>query len=182
MNEQLKKEFTKFLKPRGMVGLILIGVFMILFALVTVAVEIPILMMLFFLAVGVVLLYLGLHTLLQYPGYIRSLEESGYMMQILQDYAQANSVMHNQLRFGNYHLYAKGQGKLLTYTEIVRVYQHIHKTNFVEDRRELRFLDRDGKEGTLCGLQLKGRSDADLRQVVGMLLQRNPSLQVGYHK
>lgn len=182
MYQQYKQDFVKFLKPRGMLFLVLLGIMMLMFAVFMILTEAPIFAFILFLAVGVMLVYLGLRTLFQYPGYIRALDGSGYMMQILQDYAHANGVLKNQLRFGAYYLFAKGQGKVLVYTDVARVYQYIHRTNFVEDRRELRYVDREGKEGTLCRLKCRGKSDADLHIIIGMLLQKNPSLQVGYKK
>ena len=182
MYEQMKKEFTKFLKPRGNVSMIVLSVIMILTAAIMFAGGAPFLIPLFIAAVAVMILVLSLRSLLDYPQYIQALEQNGQMQWILQDYSQAQRMLNNDLRFGRYYLYAKGQGNVIAYNDIVRVYQYIHRTNFVEDRRELKYVNKNGAELTLCKLKLRGKSDADLRMVIGMLYQRNPALQVGYHK
>ena len=182
MYEQMKKEFTNFLKPRGNVSMMVFSVIMILIAALIYADGAPILLSLFIAAVGVIMLVLALRSLLDYPQYIQALEQNGQMQWILQDYSQAQCMLNNDLRFGRYYLYAKGQGNVIAYNDIVRVYQYIHRTNFVEDRRELKYVNKNGAELTLCKLKLRGKSDADLRMIIGMLYQRNPALQVGYHK
>ena len=162
--------------------MILIGIFMILFGASMIAADIPVLLLLFFVGVGLMILILALCSMLDYPRYFQSLESNGQMKWLLQDYAHATPCLNGNLRFGYSCLYAKGQGKLIPYTDIVRVYQYIHKTNFVEDRRELKYINREGKELSLCKLKVRGKSDADVRMIIGMLYQKNPGIQVGYHK
>jgi len=132
--------------------------------------------------VGLMLLVIALCSMLDYPRYFQSLEENGQMQWLLQDFSHATSCLNDSLRFGYSCLYAKGQGKLIPYTDIVRVYQYIHKTNFVEDRRELKYINREGKELSLCKLKIRGKSDADVRTIIAMLYAKNPAIQIGYHK
>ena len=180
MYEQKKRELTEYLKPRDNLMLIVMGIFMIVFSFMAILAEIPVLLLLFFLGVGVMMLVIGLRSMLDYPRYITALEQSGKLRLILQDFSQAHSMVNDGIRFGHKLLYSKGAGRVMSYSEIVRVYQYIHRTNFVEDRRELRCTTRDGKTLTLCRLKTRGKSDGDVRLAVMMIHQKNPSIQIGY--
>lgn len=173
MHEQYKKEFVKYLKPAGMWPLILSGSYVLIFSAVVIYTNIPRILLLFWAAFGLLMLVLGLSQLRDYPAYIRSLEQSGYFPQILQDYAQAESAMHGRLRFGKYYLYAMGQGKLISYQNLVRIYTEAHK-----GRRTMWYTDREGKGGMLCELAPINSLDVEELRVVKMLRSRNPSLQV----
>ena len=180
MYEQKKKEFTEFLKPRGVFTKIILGGIMLLFAFLMIQPNITIGVFLMFLIIGILLILFAVRSLMNHNQYIQSLEKSGQLHRVLQDFAQAGCLVDGKLRFGQYCLYAKGHGKLLPYSDIARVYQYVHKTNGVEDMRELKYVNREGKERSLCRLKIRGKSDADVHMAVTMLYRKNPNIQIGY--
>ncbi|MBO7252894.1 MAG: hypothetical protein J6V25_09760 [Oscillospiraceae bacterium] len=182
MYEQQKNEFTKFLKPKGNIWMLIIFGIMFFFGIMMATVGEIILVGLIFMALAAYLIYIILRAIFQYPRYIQSLENQNMLPMILQDFCTAQQVYDGNLRFGRYYLYANGLGQVLPYQQITRVYQYIHRTNYIEDRRELRYVDPSGKVGTLCTLKKRGKSDADVHLIVNLLLRKNPSMQVGYQK
>lgn len=182
MYEQQLNEIKLYLKPKGNVLLLVLGIFMVFMGCFVFTAEIEFIICLLPLLLGLFLVAVGVHALMDYPQYIQSLKNSGQIPQIYQDFSTAQSVYQDKLRFGRYGLFARNHGKIIFYNDITRVYQYIHRTNFVEDRRELKFINRKGHELTLCPLKTRGRSDEDMHLIVAMLLQKNPSIQVGYHK
>ena len=85
-----------------------------------------------------------------------------------------------RILFGNNWIYKKGTARVITYSEIVQVYQFVQKTNFIESERMLKYVDTKGKTRTLCDLELRGRSDEELKQIIGMIYIKNPGIKVGY--
>lgn len=182
MYEREKQILTEYLKPKGNVFLLVLGLIMLFCGVMSLTVDVPLLASLLFLGVGGMLFVLALNAIRSFPRYIQSLEESGQMQPLLLEFSQSRTVYNDNLRFGYHNLFAKGFGSVLPYSDIVRVYQYIHRTNFVEDRRELKIINRKGQELTLCQLKTRGKSDNDVRQIIGMLLYYNSSIQVGYQK
>ena len=83
-------------------------------------------------------------------------------------------------RFGKNWIFVKGTGRALSYNDITQVYQYIHRTNFAEDGRALKYVDRNGKHRILCKLNLHGESDYELSQMVSIICAKNPMVKVGY--
>ena len=77
-------------------------------------------------------------------------------------------------------IFIKGSGKLLEYSEIVQIYQYIHKTNFIEDERALKYRDSKGKERRLCRLELGDKSKDEMLQMIDIICRKNPTVKIGY--
>lgn len=85
------------------------------------------------------------------------------------------------LRLGEDYLFPFGRGTILQYSDIVKVYQEIHRTNGVKDRRSIKAELTDEKNITLCNIALfKEPGDQRLTDIVGLLLQKNPGIHIGY--
>ena len=181
MYDQKKKELSDFLRPRGIVEEIILAGVCIVFAFISLC-QPNITIGVFFvcLIIGIAVLLFALRTWMKHDQYMQAVEQSGNMMWILQDFAHAGSLARGELRFGQYYLYAKGHGTFLSYSEITKVYQFVHKTNFIEDMRQLKYVDREGKEKVLCRLKTRGKSDADVRMAVTLLYRKNPNIRIGY--
>ena len=92
----------------------------------------------------------------------------------------AKSMIKDRVRLGENYIFTKHSGKLLKYSEISKVYQYIHKTNFAEDERALKYINTNGKHRKLCKLDLRGKSDAELQVVVSIIMSKNPNVTIGY--
>lgn len=93
---------------------------------------------------------------------------------------QAVPMRDDDVRFGATHIFTKHSARVVKYSDITRVYQYIHKTNFVEDQRALKCTDVNKKEIVLCKLELKDKSDEELQKMVAFILQKNPKIKIGY--
>ncbi len=112
--------------------------------------------------------------------FFKSLEEQGIAAAVEADFAKAQPMRKGRILFGNNWIYKKGTARVITYSEIVQVYQFVQKTNFIESERMLKYVDTKGKTRTLCDLELRGRSDEELKQIIGMIYIKNPGIKVGY--
>ena len=111
---------------------------------------------------------------------IDSARITGKADSLLQEFSSGEQFFRDNLRAGEHWLFGRKTGTILEYSNIRQVYQYVHKTNFAEDRRELRAKTIDNKTVTLCRLKVKGADDAELRQFLMKVLSYNPTIQLGY--
>ena len=107
---------------------------------------------------------------------------SDIMPEVQQDFAGAVSFRKGKLRMGNRWIYVKGKSRLLNYGNIVQVYQRVTRTYFIESERNLLCVDARGRKHKLCYLELRGKSDEEVMQIVSFILRHNPNVKVGYNK
>lgn len=114
-----------------------------------------------------------------YQKKLDELDANGDMPDIISDFHSGGRAFKDNLIFGNRLLIGKGTGEIIKYEDITRVYQTIHRTNFIEDGRTLTAVTSDNKTHQFCNLKVFGKSNDELEQVVGYIVSRNPSVQVG---
>ena len=179
MNKDLKKYMSSGKVYRKILiglGAVLTVVFLIL-CLTSPGINIPgLLVTLLPIALIVVMLLLEARS----KKFYKQIEETYNWQEIEADYQSAISVMKNTLRFGENWIFVRNREQLLQYQEITKIYQYIHKTNFAEDERALKYINAAGKECVLCKLQLNGKSDEDVKQILTILLAKNPYIEIGY--
>lgn len=113
--------------------------------------------------------------------FFKKLEKDSSFASLVEEFHRAVPMQNDQARFGETHIFTKKSLSIVKYSDITRVYQYIHKTNFVEDQRALKCTDVNKKEIVLCKLKLKDKSDAELQKMVAFILQKNPKIKIGYH-
>lgn len=182
------KEYQKYTRDSG-VGFLIFGSFFVLLALV-------ILIMLLIgemdfelsllascavpLAMGVIMIWVSVSSRKDYRKHLERLEQTGEIDRVLQDFATAQPLVGGAVRLGQYYIFGKRQGGAVRYEDIRQVYQHIHKRNFVENSRSLRYVNSQGKTKDLCSLALRGKSDQDVMRIMAVIKAKNPSVHLGY--
>ncbi len=73
----------------------------------------------------------------RYKAWWKPIQDQGKAQMVLDDFRDARDYMGGKLRLGQNRGFGKGADIPCTYGEINRVYQHIHKTTFIEDERML---------------------------------------------
>lgn len=126
------------------------------------------------------ILLLSLIPLFRSRSFYAQLEEAGLMETAVADFAKALPARKDRIRFGEKWIYRKGSAWLLGYEEITQVYQYVHKTNFIENQRILKYVDTKGKHKNLCSLRLRGKSDEEAKQMILMIYRKNPNIKIGY--
>ena len=111
---------------------------------------------------------------------IQKYTENGMIDRIVEEFLQAESYADGNLRLGHTHIFGKRSAAVLEYKDIKKVYQYIHRRNFVESRRALHVETMDGKVISLCRLALSGKSDEALKLILIVLLSHNPGIKLGY--
>ena len=96
------------------------------------------------------------------------------------EFINAISMRKDSVRFGENYIFIKHSGKLLKYSEITQVYQYIHKTNFVEDERALKYVNVKGKHCKMCKLELREKSNEELQEMLCIIMSKNPYIKIGY--
>ncbi len=86
------------------------------------------------------------------------------------------------LRLGNRYLFARGQGIIIEYSDVIRVYQRIRRTYAVETSRSVVVRTRDNKNYSVYDLASSGKGDKDLTAIVKYMLSKNPAIEVGYKR
>ena len=79
-------------------------------------------------------------------------------------------------------MFGKGMGTIIKYKDISNIYQYVHKTNLVEDKREIRVEKVSGEEIKLCKIYLNGKSDDELIILMNYILEKNPNVQIVYNR
>lgn len=96
------------------------------------------------------------------------------------DFQNAIPMRKDHVRFGDEWVFIKGKELLLKYEDIHQVYQYIHRTNFIENERALKYVNSKGKHRVLCKLALRGKSDEELKQMISIIYSKNPNVKIGY--
>ena len=131
--------------------------------------------------VGLIMLLIGLMQFFSTRRLFKKIETEGLAERLEEEFRQAVPMADGKVRMGSQHVFIKGGSKIPEYAEIRKIYQYVHKTNYVEDRRELRYEDPAGKVVTLCRLQTRGRSDNEMIQIIAFIQTKNPGIKIGYH-
>ena len=174
----MSKQFKKYMTPYGLGSRILTIVFLgylLLFG--------GIMMSEGEMAWPVLLIYVGgfllsLIPLFKASSFFKKVETENTAL-IEADFARAYPFVKGKVRLGEYYVYGKYSGNLVKYSDIVQVYQYIHRTNGFEDQRQLKYVDPNGKTRTLCKLRLKGKSDSEVRDILTIILRKNPNVKIG---
>ena len=117
---------------------------------------------------------------LKFKKFFDNLSESGELSIVEADFLNAKIRRNDTVRFGERYIYIKKSGKLVKYEDIKQVYQYVHKTNFIETERALKYKDQNGKEYYLCKLELRDKSRNEMVEIISLLLAKNPNIKIGY--
>ena len=179
-----KSVLQKHLRPS--MSLIFATVFMALFTIVLVCVGISvggvvgILLTVFFLAITVVVGWSAWKAFSDCSKQLSDMEQSGELNRVLREFESGKQFFKGKLRIGPTYILGKRSGRILTHSQVKKIYQHVHRTNFVEDRRELRVETTDGKTVSVCRLPLRGKGDQELVQAIAIVKTMNPGVYIGY--
>ena len=174
----MSKQFKKYMTPYGLgkkiLSAVLLG-YLLLFGGIMISegeMSWPVLLIF---GVGFLL---SLIPLFKANSFIKQMETENTAL-IEADFARAYPFVKGKVRLGEYYVYGKNNGNLVKYSDIVQIYQYIHSTNGFEDQRQLKYVAPDGKTRTLCKLRLRGKSDSEVRDILTIILRKNPNVKIG---
>ena len=111
---------------------------------------------------------------------IKDIEEKGGLQILINDFETGGRAFKDSLILGQTFMLGKKMGHIVDYREIRQVYQYIHKTNFVEDKRTLVVVCGEKSEVIdICRLPLFGKADDEVMQVIQYMISKNPNIKVG---
>ena len=113
---------------------------------------------------------------------IEILEKNETLSEVFGEFKNSQSILNDALRLGPEYMFGKGMGTIIKYKDISNIYQYVHKTNLVEDKREIRVEKVSGEEIKLCKIYLNGKSDDELIILMNYILEKNPNVQIGYNR
>lgn len=109
---------------------------------------------------------------------------------IIRDFSNGKNFLNDKLRAGDTFVIGAKTGIIRKISDIQQVYQSVHRTNGIEDRRiiVIKVLDKNGqlKKENLCYLHTKSLlkdkapDDDELMQVIKHMLSINPNIHLGY--
>lgn len=187
MEEQEFKDLKKYAKPSHALAVlgaffVIIGLFVVVMGLTTDSYDSTeyIVTGIIGVLLGVLFIYLGIRDNKKFDKKLKEIEENGGMPILLNDFKTGGRAFKNSLIVGQTFLIGKKSGTIVTYNEIVQIYQYVHSTNFVEDSRTLKVKTIQNSVLDLCSIPLRGKGNDELEQVINYILSKNPNVKVGY--
>lgn len=187
MQTSTKEDLINYIKE-SRTSLTVLGAFFLLasgfmgyMAIVTEPSVLGVVLSLFFAGSGILVIWSGHSSSQKFAAYIQDAESSGKLQELLNDFSHSYSMVGDNIRLGSKYIYGKKKGRPVSYNEIRKVYQYRHKTNFVEDYRQLQAVVTDGSTRVLCDLKLGGKSDEDVAKIMGFIYHQNPNVHLGYN-
>lgn len=180
-------ELKQYLSSTNVISL-LVGIFFSIFGGWFILVLRPrtdeptatLLMGLFMIVMGAVLIWSCISNAQSMNKLIAELEARGELDRIVEEFNSAEVLVKGKVRLGPNYIFGKGAGHLVRYENIRQVYQYVKKRNFSEVVRSLKYVDQNGKTRDLCELQLRGKSDEDVKKIMLAILAKNPMVKIGY--
>ncbi len=173
-------------KEKGKGSILFAGIFFVVAGIFMLGVAngdvVPLITGLGALVLGGGIAYTTLNSGSETKNWIQMMEREGKLQTVLADFRDAREFLGGELKLGQYWCFGKGAKIPVVYGEILRAYQHVHKTNFVEDSRKLMVVTSGNRTVTLCELPVGGRGDQELNRVLTVMLAKNPHIQIGYQK
>lgn len=133
------------------------------------------------LVMGIIIAVSGIYILKKADKRLAEIYSKGSTQILLNDFRTGGKAFKDLLILGQTFLIGKHTGTVITYSNIIQIYQYVHKTNYVEDSRILKaVIAPDRKVVDLCRIPLSGKGDDELRQVIGFIVSKNENIKVGY--
>ena len=107
------------------------------------------------------------------------IENNGEMQILLNDFKNGSQYFKGSLILGQKFVIGKNSGTVLAYTDVVRIYQYVHKTNFFEDMRVFKAVNNKRNVINVCPLPLRGKGDCEFNTAANIILSKNPNVKVG---
>lgn len=124
---------------------------------------------------------LTLNNILKFNRRCSELADSAESTVITTEFSEPEYSPVPELKLGDNYIFAAKSGVFFTYDDIMKVHTFIHRTNGVEDWRELRAKTSVGTV-TLAKLKSRGKGDEAAKEIVSLLLTKNPNITVGDKK
>lgn len=109
---------------------------------------------------------------------------------LLHDFQEGKQYLGDKLRIGDVFVIAAKTGTITKVSDIQKIYQEVHRTNGIEDRRTLVIVATDDnglpRAENLCSLKTKGMlkkdapDDNELKEIMMHMLKLNPNIHLGY--
>lgn len=173
MYEEKKKKLRKFVKPHheeyiGGIWFIVIGITGVVFGIMEHDYQTTFLSLLFAILLGGGILYSGISATLKYRKKIQHIEDSSALEILMDDFENGSRAFKDSLILGKVFLIGKRMGTIVSYNEIVRIYQYIEKTNGVESKRTIKIETADNRKLDLCKLKRWGKSDDEFVRLLNI--------------
>ena len=126
--------------------------------------------------------------LLDYRAMIKFLKRRNIYDEAVIDFHVARSFLYDSIRLGNQCVFCRNHCTILRYTDICRIYQRVHRRDFMELKRELCAVDTSGNIWSLCSLDThciftpkwNEASDKRLVEILSLMLSKNNKIVIGY--
>lgn len=172
------KEFRRFIFP--ITGITYAAGVMFLVVSILPMISLGIAGIAFFLILFGLYLYYVVKRYRSYRSFLDEHIRQGDLEQICAEFSSAREWLNGGIRTGTSHIFCKKQPVLYTYSDILNLYEYVHQTNFITDQRCLCAVVRGGKRVNLCNLRATLKKNPEAMQLIQTLLQRNPSITLGY--
>lgn len=112
--------------------------------------------------------------------FLKKIDACDESFDIQADFDNARDVRGGSVKLGDKWFFMKHKHRVVAYTDVKQVYQYIQKRYFIEVERSLRYVDANGRTRTMCKLDLRGKSDEEVKQIMLAILSHNPNVKLGY--
>ena len=130
---------------------------------------------------GALVTYTCVKSQMDFSKQIKQMEDDGSLNRALSEFATGMFWFEGNLKLGDTYIFGKKSGICLSYDQITKIYQYVHKTNGVENYRSIKVVTPDANVHELCKIRLRGKADTEVQHVVGVIVSKNPTVHVGYN-
>ena len=190
MNQMGKDELFKFIAPNykstfiTIVVIIALGTTMSILNMITTGDDMDpglifgiLLMLILFLAFFAIIPGIKI---LMVKKTIQNFEDDNKLQDILYDFNHGLRLASGNICLGKQYIIGRHAEEITTYDELERVYEYVHSTNFVKDKRQLRaVMAANDDVRVLAELPLKGIANEELLRIFHVIHQHNPEVQFG---
>lgn len=170
-----KSELMHYLRP-GISGYVIGALFAALAVFIGIAVSIGATIMLLLMCLVIAGPTAAKHYELAKD--LSTAQRDGSLDALYQDFQNGISLSGDDIRLGREYVFGRRMGTYHRYRDIDRIYQYVHKTNFVEDKRMLRAKLLSGSIVDLCKLD-RGGNNPEVAKIAMVIVKMNPTIRVG---
>ncbi|MBQ3146389.1 MAG: hypothetical protein IJB91_01520 [Oscillospiraceae bacterium] len=111
--------------------------------------------------------------------FFRNLENDIRAYQIEADFRKAIPKFNDNIRLGNQWLFISNRSKLITFSNITRIYPYVKKSDGFVSERGLKYVDTKGHHHKLCKMGPRNDPAQEIIEIISIIQSKNPSVKIG---
>lgn len=111
---------------------------------------------------------------------VKFYEDKGMLDDVIYEFNNGIQLADDYIRMGNRFILGRKSATITEYSEISQVYEYVHRTNLVVDKRLLKAKSPAGEEFILCKLPAAGIAKEEMLHIFVVIKAKNNKVRFGY--